>query len=88
MKKNHEQIELLIHKAINSCGSDSSLTDAKKYLSVALDSVRKVSAQRNKRHAANEKALIEGKKKHEAWWEMLKKNAKENFEDIEESNEH
>ena len=78
MKKNHAQVESLILKAIAACGNDSVFSDTKMYLGAALQSANKVSQSRN-RSTANEAANKAGKAKYDQWWEMLKKNAADNF---------
>ena len=78
MKNNHQQVENFIRQAIAACSYDSRLSETKTYLAAALNAVGVVTEKRN-RHAASQKAFDEGKKKADEWWEMLKKNAANNF---------
>jgi hypothetical protein len=73
MKKNHEQVELLIRNAIAACGYDAAFSETKRYLSAALQSTQKVSKKRS-RSVANEKHNQEVKTYQEKWWEMIKRN--------------
>lgn len=79
MKKNHQQVEAFIRQALQACSYDSALSDVRYYLNTALQSLSKTSKKRE-RHAATQKAIEAGKKKYQEWWEMLKKNAANNFD--------
>jgi hypothetical protein len=78
MKKNHQQVEIFIRQAIAACSYDNALTDTKSYLTRALQSIAEVGKKRTRR-LASEKAFEEGKKKADAWWDMIKKNAANNI---------
>lgn len=74
MKRNHEQIIQNIISAINAIGYDSSLSETKRHLSAALESVNKTSKKRNVRENWRLKFEEEGKQKREKWLESLKNN--------------
>lgn len=79
---NHEKVELAIRQAINACSYDSVFSETKSYLYLALSALTKVAKKRN-RHNATQKAVEEANKKaketQQKWWEMLRKNASNNF---------
>ena len=79
MKHNHEQVEAFIKQALQACDYDSAFSETKYYLNAALQALSKVSKKRG-RYAATQKAIEAGKKKQQEWWDMLKKNAAENFD--------
>jgi hypothetical protein len=79
MKNNHEIISVFITQALQACSYDSALAEVKSYLGAALQALSKTSKKRG-RAAATQQAVAEAKKKHEQWWAMLKKNAKDNFD--------
>lgn len=78
MKKNHEEVISYIHKAIQACGSDHSFEEAKRYLSVAINSINKVAKKRINQETQRQYYEAQGKKKQEEWWEMIRRNAKKN----------
>ena len=72
MKRNQEQVIQHIISAINAIGYDSSLLEAKKYLSAALDAVNRTSGRRTTRENWFKKFEEEGKKKQQYWMERIK----------------
>ena len=78
MKSNHKEIGSLILQALQACSYDSAFSEVRTYLNASLQALSKVSKKRG-RYAATQKAIEESKKKQTEWWNMLKKNAAENF---------
>ena len=75
MKKNHQRTIGLIQQAIASIGSDAAMQEAKSSLRAALNSLSQVGKKRAKRHGAAEMYKEEALKKHQEWWETVKKTA-------------
>lgn len=79
MKTNHLKVEALLNQAIISCSYDNDLTETKNYLKNALISLSKTTKKRDTK-VQNQKNIEKIKKtEQEKWWEMLKKNASNNF---------
>jgi len=79
MKVNHQQVEMLIAKAIAACSYDSSLSQTKFYLAAALQAVSEVSGKRSKNYVSQKQNEVSRLQKHKNWWDMIKKNALDNF---------
>jgi hypothetical protein len=79
MKKNHESIIKFIQQALNNVSYDNALVETKKYLLLALQSVQKTAKKRINNETTRQFYEKQAKDKAKIWWEMIKKNAAENF---------